>query len=158
MAAGTLICGLTLDRFLRYKAAHGSAEPENRLFPMACGAILVPIGLLIYGWTAATRCHWIAPIIGTAVLSCGLAAGQISSSSYLVDVFGGYSASAIAASLVIRYLTSTLLPLAGPPLLASVGVGWTGTILSLISLVFMPLPFILIRYGKYMRSRYNVKL
>ena len=158
MAVGTLICGLTLDRFLKYKAAHGSVEPENRLLPMAYGAVLVPIGLLLYGWTAATGCHWIAPIIGTAILSCGLVVGQISSSSYLVDVFGDYAASAIAASLVIRYLTSTLLPLAGPPLLASVGIGWTGTILSLIALLFMPIPFILMKYGKTLRTRYQISL
>ena len=158
MAGGTLTCGMTLDRYMRHKSTRGTASPECRLLPMACGAVLVPIGLLVYGWTAAAKVHWIAPIIGTAILSIGLSIGQISSSSYLVDVFGEYAASAVAGSLVVRYLASTLLPLAGPPLLTAVGVGWTATILSIISLLFLPIPLILIKYGKQLRSRHVVAL
>lgn len=46
-------------------------KPEYRLPPLKAGAILLPAGLFIYGWTAEYKVHWIAPIIGTAVIGVG---------------------------------------------------------------------------------------
>ncbi len=37
-------------------------KPEYRLRSMPVGAILLPAGLFIYGWTAEYRTHWIAPV------------------------------------------------------------------------------------------------
>ncbi|EHK97483.1 putative drug/proton antiporter YHK8 [Glarea lozoyensis 74030] len=41
---------------------------------MVYGAILIPIGLIIYGWTAEKTDAWIAPIIGTAIVGTGMMA------------------------------------------------------------------------------------
>lgn len=49
----------------------GSLKPEYRLPPLRIGAVLLPAGLFIYGWTAEYKVHWIAPIIGTAVIGVG---------------------------------------------------------------------------------------
>lgn len=46
-------------------------RPEYRLAPLRIGAILLPAGFFIYGWTAQYHTHWIAPIIGTAVIGVG---------------------------------------------------------------------------------------
>lgn len=46
-------------------------KPEYRLPPLRVGAIFLPAGLFIYGWTAEYKVHWIAPIIGTAVMGVG---------------------------------------------------------------------------------------
>ena len=156
MAGGTFACGMTLDRYLRYRSKASDAGPKNRLIPMLAGTVLVPAGLLLYGWAAETRLHWIAPILGTGILSTGLAATQISCSSYLVDVFGVFAASAVAANLVVRYLTSTLLPLAGQALLNTVGVGWMTTVLSLTALIAAPIPWVVVKYGARLRDRYEV--
>lgn len=48
-----------------------SSEPEFRLPPVICGAVLVTIGLFIFGWTLFPWVHWIAPIIGSAVFGAG---------------------------------------------------------------------------------------
>lgn len=36
------------------------------------GMCLMPIGLLIFGWTAHAEVHWIAPQIGMAIVALGL--------------------------------------------------------------------------------------
>ncbi len=37
-------------------------KPEYRLRPLPVGAVLLPVGLFIYGWTAEYHTHWIAPV------------------------------------------------------------------------------------------------
>lgn len=49
----------------------GAVKPEYRLPPLRLGAIFLPVGLFIYGWTAEYKVHWIVPIIGTAIMGVG---------------------------------------------------------------------------------------
>lgn len=71
------------DRYIKKKAAEAgelpddghpkesSIKPEYRLPPLRIGAVLLPAGLFMYGWTAEYKVHWIAPIIGTALIGIG---------------------------------------------------------------------------------------
>lgn len=71
------------DRYIKKKAKEAgelpedgrpkesSIKPEYRLPPLRLGAVLLPAGLFIYGWTAEYEVHWIAPIIGTALIGIG---------------------------------------------------------------------------------------
>ena len=43
-------------------------KPEYRLFLMLILSPIMPFGFFIYGWTADKVVHWIAPIIGTALI------------------------------------------------------------------------------------------
>jgi len=49
----------------------GGSEPEYRLPPSICGAILVPIGLFLFAWTTYSSVHWIVPIIGSTIFGMG---------------------------------------------------------------------------------------
>ena len=49
----------------------GGSEPEYRLPPSIVGAVLVPIGLFVFGWTTYRSVHWIVPIIGSAIFGTG---------------------------------------------------------------------------------------
>lgn len=62
--------GILSDRLVvrLTKRNGGVAKPEYRLPIMFVGAILAPIGLFLYGWSAQQRLHWIVPIIGSAFL------------------------------------------------------------------------------------------
>lgn len=69
------------DKYMKKKAAIAKEQgivdlaeimkPEYRLPPLRIGAILLPIGFFIYGWTAEYKTHWIAPILGTMVIGVG---------------------------------------------------------------------------------------
>ena len=69
------------DKYMKKKAAIAKEQgivdprevmkPEHRLPPLRIGAILLPIGFFIYGWTAEYKTHWIAPILGTMVIGIG---------------------------------------------------------------------------------------
>jgi len=49
----------------------GGSEPEFRLPPAIAGAVLVPTGLFIFGWTTYSSVHWIVPIIGSSIFGMG---------------------------------------------------------------------------------------
>jgi hypothetical protein len=49
----------------------GSSEPEFRLPPAIAGALLVPAGIFMFGWSAYPWVHWIVPIIGSAIFGTG---------------------------------------------------------------------------------------
>lgn len=77
---GLALCGAVSDRLVvkLTKSNGGSAKPEYRLPTMFLGALIVPIGLFLYGWTADKKVHWMAPIIGSALLGAGMFAVFVS--------------------------------------------------------------------------------
>ncbi len=77
---------------------------------------------------------------------------------YLVEAFGVYSASAIAATRVLQSVGGAVLPLAGQPLFQHLGLGWGSSVLAFIALLFVPVPWLLFRYGKRIREAWKVGL
>lgn len=70
--SGAQICAPLQDRVYAYlKKRHGVGKPEYRVPMMMPGAMLIPFGLLIYGWTAEYKTHWIGPNIGAALFAAG---------------------------------------------------------------------------------------
>ena len=73
-------------------------------------------------------------------------------STYLVDAYTVYAASATAASTVFRSLLGALLPLAGNSMYNAMGVGWGTSLLGFIAVAFIPLPFIFWKFGQRIRE------
>lgn len=77
---------------------------------------------------------------------------------YLVDLFGTKAAaSALGANVLLRYLGGTFLPLAGPKMYSTLGLGWGNSVLGFVSLVFIPASMFLYRYGEKLRSNLTAK-
>lgn len=68
--------------------------------------------------------------------------------NYLVDVYELYSASAIAAGVILRALAGAALRLAGPPLCDGLGLGWGNSVLGFVAMGFVPVVGLLIKYGE----------
>ncbi|KAI0912399.1 major facilitator superfamily domain-containing protein [Ustulina deusta] len=113
---------------------NGQAEPEFRLPPLIPGSVLIPI------------------------VGCGMIATLLPIQAYLVDAFGEYAASAMAANTVVRSIVGAFLPLAGPSMYAKLGLGWGNSLLGFVALGLLPVPVVFYFYGKRVRinSRYQV--
>lgn len=81
-------------RNLKRKTGSERGQPEFRVPGMVPCAILLPIGFLFYGWTAATHQHWILPDIGAFLIAVGTVSGMQSMQAYVVDTYTRYAASA----------------------------------------------------------------
>lgn len=133
--------------------------PEYRVPLMIPGALLVPIGLLIYGWTAQEVTHWIGPNIGIAIFSAGINVSSQCQTAYLVDAYPEFTASALAASSVLKSLAGFGFPLFAPSLYETLDYGWGNTLLAGIALIIgLPMPWALWKYGASLRAKRQIVL
>jgi hypothetical protein len=76
---------------------------------------------------------------------------------YLVDAYGPYAASALATNTLLRSLFGTFLPLAGPKMYETLGLGWGNSLLGFLALAFAPVPLFFYKYGEQVRKEWVVK-
>jgi len=107
----------------------------------------------LYGWVPHARWHVSLLLLAVALIGFFMIMVMVPLSSYIVDAFGIYSASAMTMVLIARCLAGTLLPLAIPPLTEAVGLGYGFLILAAVCLVLIPLPVAVMRYGKSWRQK-----
>jgi len=161
--------GWSSDKLLKRRAAEADAvaqatgepvagmKPEYRLPPMIPGAILLPVGFLLYGWTANYHVHYIVPIISTSLIGIGNMAIFMVVSLYLIDAYTVYAASALATNAVIRSVMGAVLPLAGQKMYKALGLGWGNSLLAFIAIAMIPVPWVLLKWGEKLRTRFPVK-
>ncbi|KAF7360465.1 putative transporter [Mycena venus] len=138
---GLFFVGYVSDKIIKRVLASGKTpRPEDRLNLLLTvpATLTLPAGLLMYGWTAYHKVHWIAPMIGTGIMGFGMIVMVMVVTTYLVDAFTAHAASVTAANAVLRSLLGALLPLAGLGLYDAIGLGWGNTLLGLIALVLAP--------------------
>ena len=117
-------------------------------------AVLVPIGELWFAWTCLPKTiHWAWPIAAGIPFGAGNGAIFIYASNYLVHSYGIYAASAMAGNAVVRSLLGGTLPLAGPPMYRALGANWAGTLLGLLEVIIIPIPFIFYKWGHRIREK-----
>ncbi|KAK3721087.1 hypothetical protein LTR37_003377 [Vermiconidia calcicola] len=128
--------------------------PEYRLPLVLPFSLLLPIGLFIYGWSAANEVHWIVPNIGTCILSIGLIICFNCVQAYVVDTYTTYAASATGAAAFVRTMCGFSFPLFAPLMYEKLGIGWGNSVLAFIALTFgMVAPVLLWKYGASLRKR-----
>jgi len=144
-----------LDRIhLKLKSSEdATSAPENRLPLMIIGAVILPLVVGLYGWSAELIFPLPVMLFSVAVLGFAVLTTIVSLMAYIVDAFGIYSASALTSQLVTRCLLGTFLPLLTPWLTDAVGWGWGFTILAAICLVLAPVPLLVFWYGRQWRKR-----
>ncbi|TVY36266.1 Efflux pump [Lachnellula subtilissima] len=147
---GTQVCAPLQDRIYRAlkKRNNGVGKPEFRVPLMIPGALLVPIGLFWYGWSAQAHTHWIVPNIGAAFFAAGCI------QTYIVDAYTRYAASAVGAATVLRSLAGFGFPLFAPYMYRSLHYGWGNSLLAFIGIgLGWPAPILLWLYGEKLRKR-----
>lgn len=153
---GTQICAPCQDRIYRAmkKRNNGIGKPEFRVPLMVPGALLVPIGLFIYGWTAQSHTHWIFPNIGAALFAAGVITGFQCMQTYIVDAYTRYAASAIGAATVLRSLCAFGFPLFAPYVYAALDYGWGNSLLAFLAIgLGWPAPILLWKFGETLRAK-----
>ncbi|KAJ6022560.1 uncharacterized protein N7446_012910 [Penicillium canescens] len=131
-----------------------TSSPELHRLPMSfiAGPCIV-VSMFWLAWTAKPNIHWAVPVMSGLVFGFGYQIIFISLLTYVTDAYGIYSASALAASVIVRSIAGALFPLAADPLYKSLGVSWATTLLGFISLACIPIPFALLHWGPWIRKR-----
>jgi len=132
----------------------GEVPPESMMSVVCIAAILIPIGELWFAWTCLpVSIHPAISIAAGIPFGAGNGGVFIYASNYLVHSYGIYAASAMAGNAVVRSLLGGALPLAGHALYNKLGANWAGTMLGLLEVAIVPIPFIFYRYGHKLREK-----
>ncbi|KAI1134512.1 MFS general substrate transporter [Hypoxylon sp. FL0543] len=152
---GAQVCAPLQDRiYALLKRRYGAGRPEFRVPMMVPGAVLIPVGLLVYGWTAELKTHWIGPNVGALLFAAGAIVCFQCLQGFLVDSYQRYAASAVGAATVLRSLAGFGFPLFAPSMYDRLGYGWGSTLMALLGVVIgWPSPLLLWRYGEALRER-----
>ncbi|KAG6028457.1 hypothetical protein E4U41_000665 [Claviceps citrina] len=159
-----ILAGIAAEPLLR-RIIHAQAKdpdtgkpyPEAQAPVMAIGAISTAVGQLGFAWTCLpASIHWAVPIAFGVPFGCGNTIGFIYGSNYIAGAYGIYAASALAGNAVIRSIFGGTLPLAGPSMFAALSPQWAGTLLGLLEVAMIPIPFVFWRYGGRIRARSRV--
>jgi DHA1 family multidrug resistance protein-like MFS transporter len=122
---------------------NGELQPEKRLPPAFVGAFCIPVCLFWFGWSSRASIHWIMPIIGSSFFSFGTFLLFNSVLNYLPDAYPEYAASVLAGNDLMRSNFGAGFPLFANAMYKNLGVGWASSTLGFLSIVFIPIPFLL---------------
>lgn len=132
----------------------GKVPPEAMVSIVCIAAVLIPSGELWFAWTCApASIPWIVPILAGVLFGCGNAGVFIYASNYLTDSYGVYAASALAGNSVMRSILGGVMPLVGTYLDDGLGPNWAGTLLGLLEVAIIPIPFVFYKYGYKIRMK-----
>lgn len=94
---------------------------------MTClGALLLPVGLFIFAFTSPPSIHFIIPILASVPFGIGYILIFTGVQVYIVDSYGVYAASALAANAVQRGVLATVFPLFAAKLYEGLGLRGAG--------------------------------
>ena len=131
--------------------AAGEIQPEKRLVAACVGSFFVPICLFWFGWSAGNM-HWIMPIIGSALFSVAALILFNCVLNYLGDAYPAYAASVLAGNDLLRSSFGAGFPLFATAMYNNLGVGWASSTLAFLGIAFIPIPFVLCKYGERLRK------
>ncbi|KAL3475842.1 major facilitator superfamily domain-containing protein [Aspergillus californicus] len=137
--AGSQISATLMDRLYKHLTAqtdpsHESQDhkPENRLPLILPGALIAPIGFLIYGWTAEHGLHWAIIDSGIMIALLGMQMTGMPLQAYVMEVYPEHVSSASAATQFARSLTAFCFPLFAPRMYEILGWGWGNSLLAFV--------------------------
>ncbi|KAH7409418.1 major facilitator superfamily domain-containing protein [Cadophora sp. MPI-SDFR-AT-0126] len=150
----TLPCYLLwIRRYIVPQFSNPSVKPEVILPPAFFGAFALPICLFWYGWSARADIHWMVPLVGSGIFTVSIITLFMPILTYLGMSYPQYVASVMAGNTLFRASCGVVFPLFARALFHNLGIGPGNSLLGGLSIIFMPIPFILHRYGERIRHR-----
>ncbi|EDO15768.1 hypothetical protein Kpol_478p3 [Vanderwaltozyma polyspora DSM 70294] len=159
LIVGIMICTVfiwKMDAFYlsRVRKA-GGLVPEARLYPMIVAGVVFPIGILWFCWTGyyPHKIHWIVPTIAGSFIGFGLMGIFLPCLNYIIESYLFLAASAVAANTFMRSMFGAVFPLFAGYMFHNMGTGWAGLVLGLFAAAMIPVPLLLLKYGKAIRQK-----
>jgi hypothetical protein len=86
--------------------------------------------------------HWVVPIIAGVPFGIGISQILQSLTTYLMDAYTIYFASAISATVVLRSICGAVFPLFSPALFAAFGDQWAMSFFAFFATACVPIPLL----------------
>ncbi|PMD27634.1 MFS general substrate transporter [Hyaloscypha hepaticicola] len=156
---GEFAAGLVLDAIIkraRHQFAGANPPPEIRLKAIWTGAILVPAGLLIYGFTLAYHVFWFAPLFGMGLACFGLQVIATTCYTYSIDSYRAESSETAQLFNLIRQEFGMTYAFYVVKLCQKIGYQWAFFLFTIFNvLAFIPMVMLMFK-GREWREKLGV--
>ena len=131
----------------------GVGRPEFRIPYLLPGLLLMPAGLLWYGWAAQYTLNWVVVDLGVVLFTIGSFTTAQAVNAYQLGEFSEHGASAMAASCLLQNVMGFVLPIFAPQMYEKLGYGWGNTLIALIMIgLGVPMAAVLWAWGHRIRA------
>ncbi|TPX37668.1 hypothetical protein SmJEL517_g00571 [Synchytrium microbalum] len=143
-ALGFIVGALGGGRFTDYVRKrlvarnNGMSQPEYRLYALGPSVVLMPVGLIWFGWSLENHANYVVPLIGLFFSGAATMAISVICSAYSIDSMVWQAATVSAGGAMLRMLFAAVTPGTSnldivceqfaPQMLAALGNGWMYTI------------------------------
>jgi len=136
----------------KYHENQHNVAPEARLPMSMVGAICFPVSLFWFAWSS-NRTHWIVPVISAVPFGMGMTWMFMPFLTYLPHAYPEYAASVLASNDFFRSMMGAGMPLAAHGLFVNLGIDWGNSLLGFLTVLFVPIPFVLYKAGPWLRKK-----
>ncbi|KAJ6184367.1 hypothetical protein N7519_005668 [Penicillium mononematosum] len=126
------------DNNSRYMKLFAAKSATPRIPPATCNC-----------WSI----HWSVSIILSAPFGFGCVLVILPIMNYLIDTYTIYAASVLAAAAIFRSVVGAVFPLFTTQMYHNLGIHWASSIPAFLTLLCMPFPLIMYRYGEAVRMK-----
>ncbi|KIW11430.1 hypothetical protein PV08_10730 [Exophiala spinifera] len=134
-------------------------RPEDRMRENAwLGALLYPVALIWYGWTAEKGVLWIVPMLANFFYGVGSMLIFAMSTTMLTEFMPRRSSSGVALNNFCRNILSCVGAIVGAPIISGIGNGWLFTILGIWTLSGASVIWAMKRFGPRWREKMDREL
>jgi DHA1 family multidrug resistance protein-like MFS transporter len=131
----------------------GDDTPETLLLPAMVASPFFTISIFWLAWTNYKSISYWSAYASTVLFGYSLTAIFVSSYSYIINIYGTWSSSALGSVTMARYLVAAGMVVAARPMYQGIGVHWSLTFLGCLGVLCLPVPWLLYRYGKVLREK-----
>lgn len=150
-----LVTNVYQERYYQRQVSQSDGQdvPEARVHLAKVAALVLPISLLFFSITSQPFIDSIVPIVASGFWGWSFYTLILMTLTYTEDAYKTYSASALAGIGLVRNVAGAVFPLLGRLLFVKVGTRNACLILTAMSLLMTPVPFVLARRGESLRRR-----
>ncbi|RAO72324.1 uncharacterized protein BHQ10_008336 [Talaromyces amestolkiae] len=155
---GEIAGGVVLDAIVnRARRNGGNPPPEVRLKAIWTGAILVPTGLIIYGFTLQYHVFWFVPLLGMAIACFGLQVIATTCYTYSIDSYRAQGSETSQLINLIRQTFGMTYAFYVVLLCKKIGYQWAFFMFAMLGSVAAFLPIVVLMFkGEEIRQKLGV--
>ncbi|RPA88014.1 major facilitator superfamily transporter [Ascobolus immersus RN42] len=151
----TFCSGSVSDKIMQRHAMKNNNKmiPEARLWLAYPACVMTSVGLCLWGVSVDQNLHWMVGQSAFFLFAAGIQMGNTCFSSYIVDCYPFHGMSMVTFYSVILNLSAFINPFFIAYWVEAVGYSWAFSTQALITLIMIPVVFVLQRYGGSWREK-----
>ncbi|KAI4722899.1 MFS general substrate transporter [Aureobasidium sp. EXF-10727] len=131
----------------------GGETPETLLWPAMVASPFFAISIFWLAWTSYKSVSYWSSYASTVLFGYSMTAIFVSSYSYIINIYGTWSSSALGSVTMARYFVAAGMVVAARPMYQGIGHHWALTFLGCLGIVCLPVPWLIYRFGKKLRDK-----